>query len=170
MNKALNIHEAKATSTASRLLVGIDPDLTKSGIALVQNSKVLDLMALSFPELLLYAKELVTQGALFVVEDVEYDKTTYHRSKTNVKQHARIAQNVGQVKGVARVLVECLVHMGGEVVQIKPLTGPIKRKAKEDAEYFNRITGWDKSSNADKRDAAMLALNVNSKLPRSSGV
>lgn len=170
MNKALNIHAAKATSTATRLLVGIDPDLTKSGIALVQNSKVLDLMALSFPDLLETAKTLVSQGALFVVEDVEYDKTTYHRANTNVKKHAKIAQNVGQVKGVARVLVECLLHMGADVVQIKPLTGPIKRKAKEDAAYFNRITGWEKSSNADKRDAAMLALNVNSKLPRLSGV
>jgi hypothetical protein len=61
------------------------------------------------------------------------------------------------VKGVARVLVECLESMGADVVQVKPLRGPIK-KAKTDRVYFNRVTGWAGSSNEDKRDAALLAL------------
>lgn len=166
MSKALDIHEAKLVATQSRLLVGIDPDLTKSGIALVQGGKILELDALSFPDLLEQAKAMKSQGALFVVEDVEHDKTTYHRAKTNTRQHTRIAQNVGQVKGVARVMVQCLLHMGADVVQIKPLTGQVKAKAKGDASYFNRITGWDKGSNADKRDAAMLALSFGSRLSR----
>jgi len=138
-------------------VIGIDPDLSKSGVALVVSGKLLELSALPFPELLELART-EQSGTVFVVEDVEHDKTTYHRARTNARQHARIAQNVGQVKGVARVLVECLEHMGCTVVQMKPLTGAVKSRAKADAAFFNQITGWQKRSNADMRDAAMLAL------------
>lgn len=148
-------------------VIGIDPDLRKSGVALVVGGKLLELSALPFPELLELART-EQSGTVFVVEDVEHDKTTYHRARTNARQHARIAQNVGQVKGVARVLVECLEHMGCTVVQMKPLTGVVKARAKADAAYFNQITGWQKRSNADMRDAAMLALAYkknNDKIP-----
>ena len=139
-------------------VIGIDPDLSKSGVALVVSGKLLELSALPFPELLELARAERLSHTVFVVEDVEHDKTTYHRAHTNARQHARIAQNVGQVKGVARVLVECLEHMGCKVVQMKPLTGAVKSRAKSDAAFFNQITGWQKRSNADMRDAAMLAL------------
>lgn len=140
-------------------IIGIDPDLTKSGMALVAGGKLLDMKALSFPELLNLAKYERLSGAIFVVEDVEHDKTTYHRANTNARQHARIAQNVGQVKGVARVLIECLESFGCNVVKIKPLTGPVKRKAKTDAEYFNKVMGWQGRTNSDMRDAALIAMH-----------
>lgn len=147
-----------AKVVSGRLVVGIDPDLVKSGVAVVDGGQLTSLQALAFPDLLLYARQLVACAALFVVEDVEHDKTTYHRARTNTRTHAAIAQKVGQVKGVARVLVECLRHMGADVQLVKPLQGPAKRQAKADAEYFNRITGWSGRSNADTRDAALLAL------------
>lgn len=142
----------------NRLVVGIDPDLVKSGVALARSGKLISLLAQPFPELLRLSRELVTDNAIFIVENVEHDKTTYRRGKTNANQHARIAQNVGQVKGVARVMVECLQDMGADIHLVKPLTGPAKRKAKDDAQYFNQITGWQGSSNQDKRDAGLLAL------------
>ncbi len=141
-----------------RLVVGIDPDLVKSGVAIVENGTLTKLYALTFHEIVTkLAGELNHEGATVIVEDVETDSTTYHRGGTNARQHARIAQNVGQVKGVKRVLVECLIAEGVNVVQVKPLRGPIKR-AKSDAEYFNKITGWTGRTNEDKRDAALLAL------------
>ena len=155
--KAVEQRLPKPVVVAGRMVIGIDPDLVKSGVALVEDGELKYLWALHFPQLLKYAKEAVSENALFVVEDVEADKTTYHRANTNARQHARIAQNVGQVKGVKRVLVECLESMGADVVQVKPLCGPIKR-AKTDRKYFNQVTGWTSSSNEDKRDAALLAL------------
>lgn len=141
-----------------RLVVGIDPDLVKSGVAIVENGTLKKLYALTFHEIVTkLAGELKHEGATVIVEDVETDSTTYHRGGTNARQHARIAQNVGQVKGVKRVLVECLIAEGVNVVQVKPLRGPIKR-AKNDAAYFNKITGWTGRTNEDKRDAALLAL------------
>lgn len=147
----------------AKRIIGIDPDLTKSGMALVVDGKLIDVKALPFPELVELAKLERLSGSIFVVEDVEYDKTTYHRAGTNARQHTRIAQNVGQVKGVARVLIQCLEYYGCNVVKINPLTGPIKRKAKTEAEYFNKITGWQGRTNSDTRDAALIALHYDSK-------
>ena len=142
-----------------RLVVGIDPDLVKSGVAIVEQGALTKLYALTFHEIVTsLASELKHEGAIVIIEDVEADSTTYHRAKTNARQHARIAQNVGQVKGVKRVLVECLLAQGINVVQVKPLRGPVKNRAKKDAEYFNKVTGWTGRTNEDKRDAAMLAL------------
>jgi len=141
-----------------RLVVGIDPDLVKSGVAITRAGGLVHLDALRFPELLEFVRELLPEQPLIIVEEVEADKTTYHRPGTNARQHGRIAQNVGQVKGVKRVLVECLQSMGVDVVLVKPLNGPVKKRAKGDAEYFNKVTGWTGRTNEDKRDAAMLAL------------
>lgn len=141
----------------TKRIVGIDPDLTKSGVAVVEEGQLSELMALAFPKLLDFARE--QENVVFVVENVEHDKTTYHRKGTNTRQHARIAQNVGQVKGVARVLIECLESFGCDVVKIKPLTGPVKRRAKKEAAYFNQITGWSGRTNADMRDAGLIALS-----------
>lgn len=148
----------KPVVPGGRLVVGIDPDLVKCGTAEAKAGLLVDIRSRTFPELLTWAGMLVAEGALFVVEDVETDKTTYHRAKTNARQHARIAQNVGQVKGVARVLVECLEAMGADVAQVSPLKGTTKRQAKTDAAFFNRLTGWSGRSNSDTRDAALLAL------------
>lgn len=153
---------------SDRLVIGIDPDLVKSGVAEAMGGKLVDIKPLSFPELLEAAADWIRRGAVIVVEDVEHDKTTYHRAGVgSARQHAKIAQNVGQVKGVARVLVAWLVYHGADVVQVKPLTGSSKRQAKKDAEFFNRLTGWSGRSNADTRDAALLALFA---VPRSSAI
>lgn len=146
----------------TQILIGIDPDLTKSGVALVQNGKLTHLLALPFPQLLVFAQQ--HKNAIFVVENVEHDKTTYRRANTNQRQHARIAQNVGQVKGVARVLIQCLESFGCQVVTIKPLTGAVKRHAKTNANYFNKLTGWQGRTNQDKRDAALIALSYSGRL------
>ena len=143
------------------LVIGIDPDLVKSGVAESIDGKLYQLHALSFPELIEFAKRIhKTEADLveFIVEEVEVDKTTYQRLGTNQHQMRKIAQNVGQVKGVKRVLVECLLHAGIPVRLVKPLKGTYKKKAKADAKFFNQLTGWTGSSNEDKRDAGLLAL------------
>ena len=128
-------------------------------LELAEQSKIKELHALPFPELMTFSKNLIdTHQPIFVVEEVEADKTTYHRHGTNQHQMRRIAQNVGQVKGVKRIMVEMLKSMGADVRLVKPLIGINKKKAKGDAKFFNQLTGWQFTSNEDKRDAALLAL------------
>ena len=139
-----------------KLVVGIDPDLDKSGVATVAAGSLSTLDSLSFFELIAFIQEhrLV---ARFVLEDVEHDKATYYRPGTTQAGMRKIAQNVGQVKAIGRLLAKYLQECGADFILVKPLQGYLK-KAKNDAEYFNRLTGWVGRSNQDKRDAALLAL------------
>lgn len=143
----------------SEFIIGIDPDLVKSGVAMAKDKKLIQLHAMTFPQLLEYA-ELWKDKAHFIIENVEFDKPTYIRPGTNARMMCKISQNVGQVKGTYRQLITCLEHMGCTVKKVKPLTGAVKKRAKKDAQYFNQITGWAGGSNEDKRDAALLALSA----------
>lgn len=138
-------------------IIGIDPDLEKSGIGFVEDGKVVQLQALNFFQL----QQLIDErkaSALFVLEDVELNKALYskHMGK-NARVRERISQNVGQVKAVARLIEQYLIHAGAKFKKVPPLKGQIKA-AKTSSSYFNQITGWEGSSSADKRDAALLAL------------
>lgn len=138
-----------------KLIIGIDPDLVKSGVAVTESQKILTLDAMRFFELCRFIDEHKHQ-AVFHLENVEHNRTVYQRN-TNQAGMRKIAQNVGQVKAIGRLLVEYLDGAGAEYKLIKPLVGHVKR-AKKDAEFFNRLTGWTGKSNEDKRDAALLAL------------
>jgi hypothetical protein len=159
MAQPLEVRKRTVKNTEG-IVIGIDPDLVKSGVAEVVNGEIVNLHALAFPQLIEFAKLQYKNNDQieFIVEEVEADKATYKRKDTNQHQMLKIAQNVGQVKGVKRVLVECLQHEGIPVRLVKPLKGIYKKKAKADAKFFNQLTGWTGSSNEDKRDAGLLAL------------
>lgn len=141
--------------------IGIDPDLTASGVAVVVDGKLVELHALPFFDLRLFIDAEHATGSRFVLEDVEHNKPLFDKNVTSSgsvqKKKQRITQNVGQVKGVARVIAEHLARTGTDHIKVKPLAGTAKQ-AKKDAAFFNRLTGWTGTSNEDKRDAAMLAL------------
>jgi len=144
-------------SAGLEMVIGIDPDLEKSGIAIVTDGKLTALGTMGFFELTEYILEH-KHVAHFVVEDVEHDKTTYHRPGANQAAMRKIAQNVGQVKAIGRLLGVYLNGCDAQFTLIKPLKGHAK-KAKNDANFFNQLTGWQGKSNQDKRDAALLALS-----------
>ncbi len=148
----------------SSMVIGIDPDLEKSGIATVIDGKLITLDTMGFFELTDFILEH-KHVAHFIVEDVEHDKTTYHRPGANQAAMRKIAQNVGQVKAIGRLLGVYLSDCDAQFTLIKPLKGRVK-KAKKDAEYFNEITGWKGRSNQDKRDAALLAMSYTGSLKR----
>ncbi len=138
------------------MIISIDPDLVKSGVAVIQDGKIQALLALSFYDLTQFIEQHPT--ALYVIENVEYDKTTYIRPGLSRAAMNKVAQNVGQVKGTHRQILNWLEAKGCQVKRVAPLKGPVKQRAKKDAKYFNKITGWTGSSNEDKRDAALLGL------------
>ncbi|WP_067517871.1 hypothetical protein [Endozoicomonas ascidiicola] len=139
------------------LIIGIDPDLEASGVALVKNGQLVDMETLNFFDL----QDFITHykdEAVFAVENVEQNKSLYaHHNGKNQRVRERIGQNVGQVKAVARLIEQFLTRLDAPFVMVTPLKGRFKQ-AKKDKDYFNRLTGWTGSSNADKRDAALIAL------------
>jgi hypothetical protein len=161
--------------------IGIDPDLTKSGVALVVNGKIVFLKSIGFGELIAYVVGLNNQQGLVTVllEDVDNKKPVFPKrlkqankgqspllqfvghapsqSGSAAKVNMSIAEDLGKVKATARLIKELLEDNGVTVKLVKPLRGPIKA-AKKNSAYFNKITGWTGRSNEDTRDAALIAL------------
>lgn len=141
------------------IVVGIDPDLKKSGIAVVSGKKLTRLESLKFMDVLPFLNDI--GGPLNVrvkLENPSSISTTFS-TRIGMSQRAAmsVAQDVGRVKAVCELMYEAIKDAGYEIDLIKPLKGPIKQ-AKDDREYFNKITGWQGQSNQDKRDAALIAL------------
>lgn len=145
MSKALQVHP---------LVIGIDPDLDKNGVAIVTDGQVQELNNLNFMELMKFCSTY-HQQAVFVLEDVEHNKPVFNR-RLKPLQNLKVAQNVGMVKGVARLIAQFLETGDYRFIKVRPLRGELKG-AKKNRAYFNQITGWSKSSNEDNRDAALLA-------------
>lgn len=146
-------------------IIGIDPDLTASGVAVVEGKKIIRLERVRLPVLVEWmgnAWESSGGDLIILMEDPNLMKPTFHRAmpKARNKQAVmnNISQKVGQVKAVATIIMELLQHDGYQVRPVRPLAGPMKHRAKRDAKYFNQITGWDGRSNEDQRDAALIAL------------
>lgn len=135
-------------------VIGIDPDLRKSGVAVVVSGRIEALYSLDFFQL----QNLIDgeMQAVFLVEDVESNLPVFNRRLT-VRQNLKVAQDVGRVKGVARLIFEYLIRCNRQYLRVKPLKGHLK-KCKTDASRFQQLTGWKHSSNGDQRDAALLAL------------
>lgn len=146
-------------------IIGIDPDLTASGVALVEGNKIIRLERVAVPDLVLWVSKewAYARGELVIrMEDPNLIKPTFPRAipKAKNKQAVmnNISQKVGQVKAVATIIMQLLEHAGHQVKPVRPLQGAMKHLAKRDAKYFNQITGWAGRSNEDQRDAALIAL------------
>jgi hypothetical protein len=136
--------------------IAIDPDLHFSGMATMENGQYQELRVISFPDLVdLIREHNFDPNTTFVIEDVNANKPTFSRPGQNAAQMKKIAQNVGMVKGVGKIMIDMLSHHGCKYELVKPLKGLLK-SAKNDKGIFQKLTGWTGQSNEDKRDAAML--------------
>ena len=142
--------------------VGIDPDLTASGVAVMCNGVITELHTMPFFELMDFIQHHKT--AIFSLENVNANKSLYakHDGKPALVK-MRIAQNVGMCKAIGTLIQQKLEREKCIYELVTPLKGTAK-KAKTDAKLFNKLTGWEGRSNADNRDAAMLLFRYMNKL------
>lgn len=143
------------------IIIGIDPDLHKSGWCVLNDGKIFELESLDFFEILTrleYYKKLYP-NATYAIEDVNKNKAVYNR-KTSKQAMLKIAQNVGQVKAACTLLAKAIEKYTG----IPPVLVPpgIGKQVKNNAKLFNELTGYTKQTNEDKRDAWAIAKYVNS--------
>lgn len=145
----------KPNYNADQIIIGIDPDLDKSGVA-VRWSDAMSLNNLTFIEL----KELIEREQPVIKKVVVEagwlnEKANFHYRPNQTKaQGERIAKNVGENHATGKLIVQLIESMGVPVQLIRPT------RKKLDAKEFNRITGWDKQSNQEQRDAAMLVWGM----------
>ncbi len=136
-----------------KIIVGIDPDIDKSGFA-VWNShqqSFVEITALPFFDLI---ERLEWLGDVTVVVEAGWliKKSNFHGRKGQSKAVGeKIAKAVGANHQVGKLLVEWCRSNNIDVVEIKPL-------GKVDSDKFKMMTGWHDRTNSEHRDAAMLVF------------
>jgi len=147
-------------------VIGIDPDVEKSGVALLdcEAREFTQVEALTFPDVVDRFAELAAMKAdgkdvVVVIEDSDLS-TNWHMSPRDSKAVAAAkGRSVGLCNATARHLKECAENFGLEVVPMKPLRkcwkGRDGKITHEEAAYFMR--GLPKQTNQEGRDAALLA-------------
>lgn len=143
-------------------IIGIDPDVGKNGVAVVEDGRLTELHCLGLAELLGWLQAFgVSADAMVVVEAGWLN----HRASWHVspREGARLAAKKGH--GVGRNhqrgmdIVEAARWLGCKVEELAPLR---KRghgaDRKVSAAELERLTGWARRSNQEERDAAILAL------------
>lgn len=147
-----------------KIIVGIDPDTNKSGIATYYNGELL-VEALAFPALIekLYILATLPEDVLVVVEAGWLISHHWHTKKgDNQRVTARKGNNAGRNHEVGRKIVEMCEHYGLEVIEQRPLRKCWKgRDGKITHDELNYILKHNnikelKSSNQEKRDAALI--------------
>ena len=133
------------------LIIGIDPDLEKSGVAVLKDGS-LRLDNMRFYNLTQYLKVNKDQIKKVVIEAGWMNKKSNLHSRIGQSKRAgeRIAKNVGENHATGKLLVEMAESLGLAVVLVRPT------KTKKNSEEFNRITGWQGRTNQEQRDAGML--------------
>ena len=147
------------------IVIGIDPDVSKSGLACLDvTTKEVQVISNSFPQLLEYlqnvARNHTLSGRVVVVVEASWlISTNWHTKRgDSVRTAARKGKDAGRCHEVGRKIVECARYYGLEVVEKLPLKKIWKGKdgkiTDEEIKAFIRIEG---RTNQEERDAALLA-------------
>lgn len=139
------------------MIVGIDPDLHKSGVCVLNDDgSIVLLESMTISSLVDYITYYREGNFTYAIEDVNKIGAMYssHKNK-NPRIAANIAQKVGMVKGAATIIASLIEDMTGE----PPIMAPVGlgKQVKKDAKLFNQLSGWTGKSNEDMRDAWAIA-------------
>lgn len=149
----------------NKLIIGIDPDVTKSGVAILRPGKGIELTTLSFFEL----RDFLTseKGNIYIVKVEAGHKVTianFHGSK-NSRTAAAIGRNVGANNEVGKKIVEMCEHYGLPVKEVKPFkkvwNGTKRKISHRELQLQFKIRGIPlptKRTNQEERDAALICL------------
>lgn len=126
------------------MLVGIDPDIIKSGIAIYQNNK-LSFQMLDFIDLCAFIIENKT--ARFIIEKGEANRSLFNARKgKNISTSLKIAMNTGKNYAVSDLLIQFCIKNN---IDFKIYIPKGEKRKKEFYEKFN-IFG---AKNQELRDA-----------------
>jgi len=147
----------------TRYILGIDPDLDKSGIALLdcQLGQFLKVSAVSFVEMTLILRGDVPDkdDITIVLEDSDLSTNWHVNPRDNVHVAAAKGRSIGMCHATARHIKELAEYYQMQVVQMKPLRkcwkGPNGKITHDECAQFMR--NLPTRTNQEMRDAALLA-------------
>lgn len=130
------------------MIIGIDPDLIKSGVAILGDS--LELKTLTFAETVELFRTQQDQIKKVVIEAGWLNKKANFRTSHSKLVSEQISKRVGENHATGKLLVEMAKSFNLNVVEVRPT------RTKKNAEEFRRITGYMGRTNPEVRDAGML--------------
>ena len=141
------------------IFVGIDPG-KKNGVAVWDGNSFTKLCTMSFWQVIEYIESKVADRdrITFVVENPNRNKPVFPKRGVSHKEHLKmlkIAQNVGQNKRDAQLIIEKIKSLGFPVMEIKPSKYSM---TKLKPNIFAQMTGFDGKCSEHARDAAMLVF------------
>lgn len=135
-----------------KLLIGIDPDVDKNGVAF-KNGNEYTLENLTFFELfdfLKFYKEREEKPIVYV-EKGSLNKSNWHsKNDKSHKWNSSIGAALGRNFEAANKIIEMCQYLNLPYVEVKPT------RKKIDSETFKKLTGFTKRTNQEQRDSFML--------------
>ena len=138
--------------TKTKFLIGIDPDVDKSGVAIIDENNV-TLDNLTFFQLFDYLKTHKGQDRkpIVYVECGFLNKSNWHKSSgKSAAFNAKIGEHTGANFETAKKIVEMCEYFKLPHVKVKPTN------SKKDSYFFKKLTGISFATNQEQRDAFML--------------
>lgn len=139
----------------NKILIGIDPDVDKNGVAIINGDKT-ELHNLAFFELFDFFNEVLRQKGkseeiLVVIECGFLNKSNWHKDeKGSAAKNAKIGNNTGRNHEVAKKIVEMCEYLEIPHKKVRPTT------SKLNAKLFKMVTKIEQRTNQEVRDAMML--------------
>jgi len=146
----------------SRILIGVDPDVTKSGVAIINGDKK-EIYNLGFFELFDFLNQVLldkggAEEILVVIEAGWKNKGNWHaRKKGSAALNAKIGNNTGRNHETGMKIKEMCEYLEIPFKLVTPKT------SKLNAKVFRRITKIESRTNSETRDAMMLIFNMKTK-------
>lgn len=141
----------------NKIFIGIDPDCHDSGLAIWDRKELL-LFNVTFFRLFDILKYYKDKKDIIIKVVIEagwlHDKSNWHKENAGERIAARIGKNTGANHETGRKIVELCEYLGLEYELRKPIT------SKFNAKEFKMITKYDKKTNQEQRDAAMLVYKL----------
>lgn len=140
----------------SQKIIGIDPDVDKSGVCIVNEMLQIErLTTMDLVDLFVLIEGMRDYDIRVIVEAGWKNKTNFHvGAMDNAWKSAKIGSHVGANHEIGRQIIKFCEKVGIECHAIKP------KGHKMSALDFKRISGWTKRTNQEMRDAYKIILEA----------
>lgn len=150
--KFASAKKQKKIMSKDKFLIGIDPDVDKSGVAIIDGNNV-TLDNLTFFKLfdyLKFYKEKERKPTVYV-ECGFLNKSNWHKKAgKSAAFNAKIGEYTGANFETAKKICEMCEYLNIPHVKVKPTN------SKKDSDFFKKLTGITFRTNQEQRDAFML--------------
>lgn len=140
----------------SKIYIGIDPDLIKSGVAFwFKDQKHLELKLMTTTQIILELKFMADLSSDFevILEAGWLNKKSNFRQTQNKAVGERIAKNVGENHATGKIIEQACQELEITYRLVRPT------KTKVNKTYFFNLTG-QKVASSELRDAGMLVYGI----------